>query len=163
MTIAIIAFASVLWIASALSDLQTFKIPNRYVAALLCGWPIACLLTDVGTEFIAQTAALGGVLLVVGFVLFALGALGAGDVKLLAASVLWIGVDAALPFFLYTTLIGAGLGFMLLQLRAVPLPLGAYRVGWLVRLHERKRVMPYGIAIAGGGFSSLPQSALVLG
>ena len=141
----------------AVHDVASFKIPNRYVAVLLAGWPVFAVLSDLGVPEAGLTAALGGIVLLAGFALFAFGLLGAGDVKLLAATTLWVGAGQLAVFLIYTTLLGGALGLFLMSLRARPLPLAAYKAGWLVQLHERKRAMPYGVAIAGGAMIAMAQ------
>lgn len=144
----------------AVHDASSFKIPNRYVAVLLAAWPPTAWLTDTAWQVAGLSAAMAGLILLVGFALFAFGLLGAGDVKLLSATALWVG-PAQMPFFLVaTTLLGAVLGLTLLRVRSVPLPAFAMGAGWLVQLHERKRVMPYGVAIAGGAMIAMWRSAL---
>ena len=144
----------------AMHDASSFKIPNRYVAVLLASWaPVAWL---AGTPFdaAALSAAMAGIILLVGFGLFAFNLLGAGDVKLLAATALWVGPAQMPVFLLATTFLGGLLGVALMRLRAVPLPAFAMGAGWLVQLHDRKRVMPYGVAIAGGAMIALWRGAV---
>ena len=143
----------------ALHDVTSFKIPNRYVAVLLAAWLPAALLAGLGTQAIALSAAFGGAFLLAGFGLFAFGLLGAGDAKLVAATALWVGPSGLPTFLVATTLLGAVLGLVLLRGRKMTLPVFAYRYDWLVQLHERERVMPYGVAIAGGAMIALAQGA----
>ena len=151
------------WTLCAVTDITTFKIPNRYVGVLLAAWPVAVVLSGVGVPGMIGGLTVGGLFLLFGFALFAAGLLGAGDAKLIAASGLWIGPAAAAPFLLYTTVFGAALGIALLRLRAMPLPVFAQGWQWLAQLHARERVMPYGVAIALGGVVALPGSALIGG
>ena len=139
----------------ALHDVASFKIPNRYVAVLLMGWPVLVLTTGMAVPEAGLSAAIGGAVLAMGFTLFAFGLVGAGDAKLLAATSLWV-APAQMPLFiLYTAVLGGALGLLLMYFRARPLPLAAYGAPWLVRLHERTRAMPYGVAIAGGAMIAL--------
>jgi prepilin peptidase CpaA len=79
-----------------------------------------------------------------GAFVFHFGAIGGGDVKLIAAGVLWTGAGAAGEFLLATAIAGGVLaGAFLLQARLAPRPEGAARV--------RPPSLPYGIAIAAGG------------
>src|SRR5262249_52418386 len=54
--------------------------------------------------------AAGCVVLVAAFSLFARGVIGGGDAKLAAATALWLGFDHLLPYLLYASLIGGGVG-----------------------------------------------------
>lgn len=155
----IVPFA--VWAVCALSDIASFKIPNRYVAVLLATWAPTLVLAGAPASVWIGGAWVGGVLLLAGFALFAAGLLGAGDAKLIAASGLWIGPSALMPFLLYTTVIGAVFGLALVQMRRVPLPAALQGVPWLLQLHARERVMPYGVAIALGGMIALPSGALL--
>ena len=157
----IVPFA--VWAMCALTDITSFKIPNRYVAVLLAAWAPTLLIADVPPSVWVGGLWVGGVLLLCGFALFAAGLLGAGDAKLIAASGLWIGPSALMPFLLYTTVIGAVFGIALVQMRRMPLPVAAQSWPWLMALHARERVMPYGVAIALGGMIALPAGALVGG
>ncbi len=60
---------------------------------------------------------------------------------------LWLGADLALPFILYTSVIGAALTVGLLQLRRVPLPLVLKKNAWAKRLLDRETGIPYGAAM----------------
>ncbi|MBB4657739.1 A24 family peptidase [Parvularcula dongshanensis] len=144
----------------ALHDVQRFKIPNVYVAGLLAAWPIAALLCGLSAGEAISAAGVGGIFLVVGFALFSFRLLGAGDAKLMAALGPWLGVQAVMPFVLYTTLSGAVLAFLLVKFRSRPMPVFAYTHAWLVQMHDRTKVMPYGVAIAIGGIASLSKSPL---
>ncbi|WP_036767063.1 A24 family peptidase [Parvularcula oceani] len=161
MDLVYLAVPITVWLASALSDLTSFRIPNRYTVALVVAWPIAAALAVLPVEAAGSCLLIAAALLVAGFGLFAAKLLGAGDAKLIAASGLWLGPDAVLPFILYTTLAGAALSLLLLRLRTVPLPVAANRYPWLVDLHERRKAVPYAVAIATGALVSLPQSVFV--
>ena len=149
------------WTVCALTDAATFKIPNRYVGVLVLAWPPSLLLAGAEPALWTGGLMIGGALLLCGFALFAAGLLGAGDAKLIAASGLWIGPSAVLPFIFYTTVIGAALGLAILRMRSMPLPAFAHGWEWLTALHARERVMPYGVAIALGGMIALPGGALI--
>ena len=143
----------------ALHDVTSFKIPNRYVAVLLLGWAPTMLLTGAPTQTLAASALIAGVVLLVGFGMFAASLIGAGDVKLLAATTLWIAPRDVAAFVLVTAVVGGLLGLTLLRVRSLPLPSFAHRAGWLVQLHGRERVMPYGVAIAAAAMLIMGQAA----
>jgi len=100
------------------------------------------------------------------FVFYAIGAMGAGDVKLMAAAGAWTGAVAAFQAFLWTAVIGgvvalalmAAGGQFLAQLRKVK------QAGWnLLYFHQanlgeektatRKTQFPYGVSIALGFYA----------
>lgn len=133
-----------LWVV--VSDASRYVIPNTLNGCLLLLYVVACLALPIN-----PLPALGavGIVLVVGFGLFALGLMGGGDVKLLVALSFWTGwsMTSVMLFFL-TAIFGAALvalvGLMRLTLpsfwvkRGKPLP----------RLLTRKQPIPYGLAIA---------------
>jgi prepilin peptidase CpaA len=143
---------------AAVTDLFTLTVPNRivittalmfFVAAPLAGLP----LTEIGLH-----AGLALVALALGFALFSLDLVGGGDAKLFAATCLWLGPKAAIPYALYAALIGGALGLLLLFWRGQPLPAVLASKSWLVRLHSQNEGMPYGIALAAAGLLAYPQS-----
>jgi len=151
------AFPAALLIA-AINDLMEFKIPNwasgvmflsYFAASALLGAPISQLLEGV---FLALAV------LAVGFTLFATKIIGAGDAKLLAAAAPWIGLSALLSFVLNVAIAGAFFAIVLMLFRQVPLLPVYARAPWLIRLHERPRDIPYGVAIAIGGMLTFPQT-----
>jgi prepilin peptidase CpaA len=141
---------------AAVTDLFTLTVPNRLVLALAALFflaaPVAGLgLHDIGIHVALALAALG-----LGFVLFSLGVVGGGDAKLFAASLLWIGPEAIVPFAVYAALIGGALALLLLFWRTLPLPAALASQGWLVRLHSPEQGVPYGIALAAAGLLAYP-------
>ncbi|MEM6648832.1 MAG: prepilin peptidase [Pseudomonadota bacterium] len=149
-----------LLIAAAYKDITSFTIPNRIVTVMVATWPFAFLYTGLPMAEGGMTLLMAVVVLALGFGLFATNTLGAGDVKLLAAATLWVGSEHILWFLIYTTVMGGGLALFLLTFRKLPLPAFAFSQRWLVDLHARERVMPYGVAIAVGGILSWSQSGV---
>ena len=140
--------ACLLW--AAIADVRWREIPDAVPLALLVLYAVPAL----------GGAAAGvwwGALLVAGAVfaggagLFALGALGGGDVKLLAATALWAG-PLGTPVFLAVTAVAGGVlaaGFVLA---------GATRPtrGHPTHGHRSaRRTLPYAVAIAVGGLWTL--------
>ena len=111
------------------------------------GWP------EIGLHFGLAVAAL-----VVTFTLFSFGWIGGGDAKLFAATCLWVGPAALLSYSVFSALIGGALTLALLFWRGVPLPEMLISQNWLVRLHDPKEGVPYGIALAAAGLLVYPQT-----
>ena len=87
--------------------------------------------------------------------------IGGGDAKLLAASMLWMGVSGGVPFVLYTALVGGGFCLLLMTARS-HLPFFAQTgPGWVMRLMQPKGDIPYGVAIAIGALLAYPSSPLI--
>ena len=143
---------------AAVTDLFTLTVPNRIVIALALLFLLAAPLAGFGLADIGVHAGLALAALALGFALFALGLVGGGDAKLFAASCLWLGPQAIVPYALYAALIGGALALLLLFWRAQPLPAMLASKGWLVRLHSPNEGMPYGIALAAAGLLAYPHS-----
>jgi len=152
---AIFAFAMVY---AGLTDLTTMRIRNN-----LCLWlfgSYAALAPFVGftVEQIAWSAAFAAALLAVSFILFAFGWMGGGDGKLLAVTALWLGVDHAPAFLIYTGLFGGALTLAVLQLRLVGLPAFLGSRPWITRLQSDNSGVPYGVAITLAALVVFPQT-----
>ncbi len=153
------AFPAALIIA-ALNDIYEFKIPNWVSIVLFAAYFAAGLGFGAGADILVEGAVVACGALVAGFALFALRIVGGGDAKLLAASAPWIGFSALPGFLVYVALSGAALALALLVFRRTPaLPLYE-QTPWLMRLHQRPKDIPYGVAIAAGGLLSFSQTPL---
>ncbi|MDQ7813470.1 prepilin peptidase, partial [Brevundimonas sp.] len=89
-------------------------------------------------------------------------AVGGGDVKLMAAASLWLGLSGSGVFVLATAVIGGVFSLALLVSRAWLQPWVGASPGWLVQLMEPKGHIPYGVAIAAGALVAWPASPLML-
>ena len=135
-----------LLVAAAYCDLRYMKIPNLIslvlVAAFLIGAAVQPM-PDLAFRLIAAAT-----VLVVGFGAFALRLFGGGDVKLLAALMLYVPATGFGPFaYLFSAAMLAGMGFVLLA-RLIP------RTGestW--KFLSGKREFPMGISIALSGLA----------
>ena len=143
---------------AACYDLLTMQIPNRFPAALalaflalalLAGWPPAAIGLDL---------LIGLGVLVITFTLFAFGFIGGGDAKLLAATVLWLGLEQTPHFLIWTALFGGVLSLSVLAFRSVPMP--GLLLGWppAMRLHENGAGVPYGVAIGAAALLVFPET-----
>ena len=121
--------------AAIVSDLAGRWIPDSVPLGLLALFALYALLTDAHALAPLWThIATGAVLLLVGLGLFAIGGLGGGDGKLMAAAGLWIG-----PYDMTLFLLGLGLLSLSLTLFAL-LPFEQTR-----RLRSN---LPFAVAIA---------------
>jgi prepilin peptidase CpaA len=143
----LLAFGALL-AAAAAADLRAFRIPNWVSAALVALFLVNGLPQHAELGW-AGHLGVGGAVFAVGLVVYAFGGMGAGDVKLLAATSLWLGPSLLVPHLLATSLLGVGLMLVLLALRRwSPLPAaGEQRRRVPAALLPGKR-MPYGVAIA---------------
>ena len=131
-------------IVAAWSDAIDFKIPNRLIIALLVLYPAYVMTATHYINWPIDLALATGCL-AIGLVLFGIGKLGAGDVKLISATVLWAGIEYSLAFILLTAMAG-GVVCIALVLRN--------NYGWVIGRAPDTSTMnqvPYGVAIAAGG------------
>ena len=158
----LLAIFPALVIVAAVKDLISFTIPNWISLALVALYVPAALLAGLGLGQLGLSAAVGFGLLVIGIGMFAMGWIGGGDAKLLAAAGLWLGWPTAIHFVLYTALAGGALALLLLSARNTPLAVLTLRgPGWVQRLAEKGGPAPYGVAICFGALAAFPMSALV--
>jgi len=141
-------------------DLASFTIPNSLSLALIAAFALFAVLVHMAPGAIGMHAAAGGVGLVAGFALFAFRVIGGGDAKLFAATALWFGFAHMLDFLIAASLFGGALAILILSLRSLPLPAMLCGQGWLVRLHDAKSGIPYGVALAAGALVVLPHTEL---
>lgn len=148
---------------AAFSDLLTMRIGNRLVLLVAAAFFPMALLVGMPLEQVGVHALTGIVVLLVSFTLFALGWIGGGDAKLIAATALWFGFPGAITYLLYASLLGGGLTLALLGVRRFPLPPQFKLVGWIDKLHDAKTGVPYGIALAVAALLIYPTSAVFKG
>ncbi|GCA48094.1 type IV leader peptidase family protein [Sinorhizobium sp. KGO-5] len=146
---------------AAFSDLLTMRIPNHvsavlFVSFLLIGPLMGFNLAQIGLHIAAAAAVFA-----VCFCLFAANVMGGGDAKLLTASAIWFGFNASLvAFLLYVSVFGGLLTLLVLFLRSQENLILAARIP-VPRLLLTANKIPYGIAIACGGFAAYPSSPLM--
>ena len=143
---------------AASSDLLTMTISNRVSLILIAGFFVMALLVGMSPTAIAMHIGAAAVVLVVAFTFFAQGWIGGGDAKLAAATALWLGFDHLLAYLIYASLFGGLLTFVLLQVRALPLPRVLSGQAWAERLHRKDSGVPYGIALAAAALAVYPDT-----
>jgi prepilin peptidase CpaA len=157
-TIPLLFVFPVLMAFAASSDLITMRITNKLVLAVAGSFLVVALVAGFPLELIGMHALAGVAVLAVSFGLFALGWIGGGDAKLVAATAMWFGFTHMLQYLLMAALLGGALTLILLLARRFPLPYPLKSVAWIDRLHDTKTGVPYGIALAGAGLLVYPVS-----
>ena len=155
---------------ACLSDLRARRIPNGLVVVTAAvGFAFA---VTGGGWLGGFTRAGGGLItgLAIWFPFFAFGMLGAGDVKLFAASATFLGARAAMEGALYTALYG-GLLAAVFMIAASGWSAAVFRMGHAVHqpmllrqetsTHGRR--LPYAFAIAAGVLTALWWPGYILG
>ncbi|WFU09133.1 prepilin peptidase [Rhizobium sp. CB3090] len=146
---------------AAFSDLFTMTIPNRVSLILAGSFIVLAPLEGVAWADIGMHFAGAAVVFCACFALFALNVMGGGDAKLLAASAVWFGFDPSLlAFLVYVAFLGGVLTIVILVIRSQSSAILAMRLPLPNSLLIAKKI-PYGIAIAIGGFLAFPSSPMV--
>lgn len=153
----VVALFPVLAVIAAVSDFFTMRIANGLSAALFVAGVAALALAQPGWEAAGGHFAAAGAVFAVGFLCFAFGWMGAGDVKFGAALALWLGWDQVLEFAVGFSIWGGVLTIAVLAADRVLAPVPALKIGFLGRFHEHRRV-PYGIALSASALQVFAQT-----
>jgi prepilin peptidase CpaA len=145
-------------IFAGVMDLMTLKIRNFLVIGIAVVYFIAAPLVGLSLYEMGLSMAVAGMVLAVSFGFFAAGWIGGGDAKLATATALWFGWDHILPYLIVSTLAGGLLTLAVIGFRSMLLPASFYARPWIVKLHESKSGVPYGIAFAIGALFVFPDT-----
>lgn len=158
-------YAALLGVA-ALYDLWRFRIPNVIVVALVVLFLAAALRSYDTVPWLSHLGA-GALLFAAGTGVYTFGFLGGGDVKLLAATSLWVGLERLLlDYLIYVAVIGGALSLVLIALRWI-VQISLVRFAsrperiTLPRLLIPGESIPYGVAIAVGAIPVMPSLPLL--
>lgn len=143
---------------AAASDLFTMTISNRVSLALVAGFLVLAVLGGMGIDDMLWHVAAGAAVLTAAFACFAMGWVGGGDAKVVAAAALWFGFSHLMSYLVYASLFGGALTLLLLQFRQWPLPYPLSGQPWLSRLHAKETGIPYGIALAVSALMIYPET-----
>lgn len=141
-------------------DLASYTIPNWISLAIIAVFAVFAVLAGLAGAQLGLHLVAGLVALAAGFGMFAAGYIGGGDAKLFAATSLWFGFHDLPAYGLTAAVLGGGLTLLILVARRMPLPAGLMRQGWIVRLHDSRSGIPYGVALATGALVVLPQAEI---
>lgn len=147
---------------AAFSDLFTMTISNWISIVLIAAFVVLALFLGVPAPTIGLHLACGMAVLFLTFMLFAFGWIGGGDAKLAATTAVWMGFDHLAEYGLGSALMGGALTLALLQFRRLTMPDWAQARAWIVRLHDKKNGVPYGIALAAAGLVVYPETRIFL-
>lgn len=148
---------------SAVSDLLSMTIANRVPLILLGTFLVVAPLAGMPWEAIGWHLAAGFMMLAITFGLFAIGAMGGGDAKLIAATALWIGFSPLLLNYIVIGAIAGGvLTLLILAYRASPLSAVTSQNMFLRNFTQEAKGVPYGIALGLAGIITYPSTPLVV-
>ncbi|MES2471922.1 MAG: prepilin peptidase [Pseudomonadota bacterium] len=158
--ILVVVALPVLLAAAAGWDLASFTIPNFINIAVIAVFPLFALAAGLSLETVGLHLLAGFAGLAIGFLFFALGYIGGGDAKLFAGVALWLGFADLMPYALIASVFGGFLTLALLIVRQWPLPATLARQPWILKLHDTRSGIPYGVALAAGAFILLPHTEI---
>ena len=157
LSLVIISTFAILILSAAVSDLLQFKISNVipislsilfFISVVLIGWDLQSAFYNFLTAIVA---------LFVCFIFFNIGFFGGGDAKLISAICIWSGLEGLYEFILIMALIGGLLAIILMGFRKTDIPPNLKSIAWIKQLHEAKKQVPYGIAIAASALATFHQ------
>ncbi len=141
---------------AAISDYRTFTIPNRVSLCILILYP-AHVMSYPAPVFWTASLAMAAVVFAVGCLLFAMKAMGGGDVKLLAVTTLWAGPAYIFEYFVVTGTAGLILAIVFAARTALADGATAEHRTFLGAVADIRHVpimkltIPYGVAISAAG------------
>jgi prepilin peptidase CpaA len=167
---------SIVLVVAAVIDGRTLKVPNRLTFPFaLLGLAVAAIPGGLGLLASVQGLLLGLALLLP---LYAVGGMGAGDVKLLAGVGAWVGPSVLMPAFIVAAIVGAVMALAMMALSGRFLGhLAQVRtiVGEWVAIRNpavlseiaasrkpRMKLLPYGIPIAIGSILYFAATGLLV-
>jgi prepilin peptidase CpaA len=164
--VVVLAGYAALMLAAAVTDPLSFRIPNWLTAALAVLFVVAALVARPELDWFGHLAA-GLLVFALGAVCFHLGWLGGGDVKLMAAGSLWLGLGHLLPYLTVVSILGGVLTLTLMLVRVLlasaTAALGHQPGKALPAVLLRGERIPYGVAIAAGSMLMLDRLPFVPG
>ena len=136
---------------AAVSDYYSYLIPNRISVAVALLF-VAHAMVGVPAVDWAGTLITGGTVFLVGATMFVFRLIGDDDVKLLSAVSLWAGPVQIVDLLLITALAGGLISLAMMTTLRLYRPGPVETMAALPRFNTRKQYIPYGVAIAVGGF-----------
>ncbi len=144
------------------SDMVSMTIANRVSIVLLATFALVAPLTGMAWVDYGWHFAAGATVLCCTFVLFAIGGMGGGDAKLMAATALWMGFSPQLIEYLaQASILGGVLTLALLVYRKSPLSVFTGGNMFLRHFADEKVGIPYGIALGVAGLMVYPSTPLM--
>ncbi|MEQ1755245.1 MAG: prepilin peptidase [Micropepsaceae bacterium] len=145
-------------IVAAMYDAMTLTIPNWISLALIGLFPVVAFLAGFDLSTVGIHVAVGSAALITGMVLFAFHFIGGGDAKFFAAVSFYVGLSAAGSYLMTVVIAGGVLAIVLMMARR--LAQMGFAMDWFLRFTRGGSVIPYGIAIAFGALTVLPQTQI---
>jgi prepilin peptidase CpaA len=146
------------------SDVRNRLIPNAFIVVILALAAVRIAL-DADSRTALYTLAASSALFAATFLLFWRGLLGGGDVKLIAATGLLVGYHDLFEFLFVMSVCGAFVAVAVLAVDRLGSRPASYPLTPGPEHHETpaRLSVPYGVAIAAAGVTSLVSQAFLLG
>ena len=143
---------------AAYTDLTEMKISNKISLALIGLWPAYLLSSNSIIDPVGSLTA-AAIIFAIGFVLFALGKIGGGDVKLFASVALWCTPDVTVTFVVVASIAGVAYGLVTMSGLRDIIQYYFSKLG-LASIHETlaSRKVPFGVGIAVGALTVVAPS-----
>lgn len=156
---AVTLFLGLLGLA-VVTDLDELRIPNRICLLIALLYPCYVLASPDPVNWLGALAVAAAVF-AFGLILFCMGTVGGGDVKLMAVTALWAGPSVVANFLIITTVAGGAMALIMVSrfrfsLAALFEAIGASDFRDVVL----GRVIPYGLAIATGAYVTIAPALL---
>lgn len=146
---------------AAISDMLSMTIANRVSIILVAAFAVIAPLTGMSWHDVGMHFAGGGVVLAVTFTLFAIGGMGGGDAKLLAATSVWMGFSMLLlQYLVLGSVVGGLLTLAIVAYRGSSLSMVTGRNLFLRNFANHKAGIPYGLALGIAGLLVYPETPL---
>lgn len=147
---------------AAVSDMVSMTIANRVSLILIATFAVAAPFTGMDWAAYGWHFAAAATVLCVTFAMFAVGAMGGGDAKLLAATSLWMGFSLELlSYLVYASVFGGLLTVLILMYRGSIWSAFTGRYLFLRHFADSKVGIPYGVALGISGLIVYPSTPLM--
>ena len=139
---------------AAFNDFYRLRIPNVLSIVIVVLFGAFCFVEPLALAVWWKPFVAAAVMLIVTFMMFAGGILGAGDSKLAAALALWAGLSGLPAFLFFMSCYGGILSILGILLRKYKPVSAPFKGGWVDEIQSGRNALPYGIAISGGAITS---------
>ena len=156
--VALMVIAAAIFVAAAVNDAWSYRIPNYMCALLLLLFPLFALSAPRGVDW-HQNLAVFALVGVSGFAMFLGNLAGAGDIKLLSAASLWAGPHLIAVLLVVTAVAGGIVSIVMAVITHRRHRLASQQTFTEEKPSLAKVPIPYGIAIATGGLAMLGMMA----
>lgn len=154
-TLLLLMLALLLSVCGAVHDWRSLRIPNWISLSIVALFVLAAGLAPQSFAPLWLHVGAGAAMLIVTYILFALGQFGGGDAKLASALALWLGFKGMAAFVMFTGIAGGVLGLLGLYIKAKKPFAHATSQGWVGQLQAGRNAIPYGIALAAGAVAAV--------